>query len=370
MSTIVTILIAPDVLVDLTTATGIIEGAAEARGITARVLVAGTAGEADSVLAELRPTDELIFLPGTAGDLADTRAAMPNGSLIRVDFDERASDRTPGIRAHIRGRGIDGLRFAVDSWFFHHSHPGQIVRYGDEADQKAELRLPANRQGPFPVAVLIHGGYWHSRWEFDLMDAMAVDLTERGYATWNIEYRRPDDSSWLEMTTDVHRAVTLLAELAPQHNLDLARIVALGHSAGGQIVLRLAADLRSDAASPVQLALAVSLAGVLDLETADRRWLGEGAVSLALGARYSELTDVYDASSPLRRLPIGVPHAVVYGTGDNLDLQDSSRSYLIAANAGTDEVLALEGPGNHFAVIDPDSAIWPDIVKLMQPYSA
>ena len=44
--------------------------------------------------------------------------------------------------------------------------------------------------GPFPVAVVIHGGFWREIWTRDLMDGIAVDLTRRGWATWNIEYRR------------------------------------------------------------------------------------------------------------------------------------------------------------------------------------
>jgi acetyl esterase/lipase len=253
----------------------------------------------------------------------------------------------------------------VDSWHFHRSHPATVHQYGLEPDQKAELRIPSTGQHAFPVAVLIHGGYWHSRWELDLMDAMAVDLTNRGYATWNIEYRRPDDAGWDAMTKDVEQAVKHLAAISVDHPIDLERVVALGHSAGGQILLRLIADLNAQPNAPVHVAFGVSLAGVLDLETADRRWLGEAAVSTAIGAHHADLPAVYAASSPIRRLPLGSPHAVVYGLQDNLDLQDISRSYLAAARRNSDQVLELSGAGDHFDVIDPRSAIWPEIAALL-----
>ena len=40
------------------------------------------------------------------------------------------------------------------------------------------------------VAVFVHGGAWKNSWTLDLAEAMADDLTARGWATWNIEYRR------------------------------------------------------------------------------------------------------------------------------------------------------------------------------------
>jgi acetyl esterase/lipase len=142
--------------------------------------------------------------------------------------------------------------------------------------------------------------------------------------------------------------------------------VLLGHSAGGQLVVRLAADAAGDPSAAVRPALTVSLAGVLDLDVADRRWLGEGSVSTALGGRRAEVADVYRQSSPIARLPIGLPLAVVCGLQDNLDLLDISRSFAAAAEAAGDEVTVLEGAGNHFAVIDPDDPLWAPIADLVE----
>jgi hypothetical protein len=56
--------------------------------------------------------------------------------------------------------------------------------------QFGEFRLPAGI-GPFPVAVVIHGGCWTSA-SATLRNtaALADALREAGIATWNIEYRR------------------------------------------------------------------------------------------------------------------------------------------------------------------------------------
>ncbi|CCQ15708.1 putative esterase [Rhodococcus sp. AW25M09] len=337
------IVAAPGVFADLTTAQELAGRALTARGMTGGIVDAATG------------SDEVIVVPGDRIPVD----ASSYSSVVRVDLGQCPPDRSEGIRTHIRGRGLDGLRFAIDSVYFHRVHPGTILTYGDHPEQRVEQRLPEG-DGPFPVAMLIHGGYWRSRWEFDLMDAMAVDLTQRGYATWNVEYRRPDEHGWDAMTGDVAAALAAL-ETAPG-NLDLSRIVLMGHSAGGQLALRLAADSAGKSVTP---ALAVSLAGVLDLRVGDQRWLGEGAVSNAIGARFADAQDTYEASSPISRLPMGVPTVVVSALADDPNLLEISRAYYAAASAGSDSVTSVEGPGGHFAVVDPTSQIWADIVAAV-----
>ncbi|MDA0645870.1 MULTISPECIES: alpha/beta hydrolase [Nonomuraea] len=212
--------------------------------------------------------------------------------------------------------------------------------------------------GPSPVVVLVHGGYWRSVWAADLMEALCADLTARGFAVWNLEYRRPDLHGWDATTADVAAGMEALTRLdAP---LDLGRLAVAGHSAGGQLALRAAAD-------GAGVALAVSLAGVLDLVEGDRRWVGTGAVAAALGVTtWDDLPErerstaerVYGGASPLVRVPIKVRQLIVQGSGDDLDLVDFGRRYArAAANAG-DEVTYLEMVGDHFAVIDPRTPIW------------
>lgn len=215
-----------------------------------------------------------------------------------------------------------------------------VHRYGPDPDQHADLLLPTVAPGPHghPVAVLVHGGLWRSRWTSDLMGPMAADLAARGWVTRNVEYRRPDAHGWDATTADVAAALAALAALAAgPAGLDLGRVVTLGHSAGGQLVTRLAADVAADVAAgrpvAVRPALTVSLAGVLDLVEGDRRRLGAGAVAQALGGRADERPEVYAASSPAHRLPVGSPLAVVCGLDDDPHLLDLSRAFVRAARA-------------------------------------
>nr|WP_221475557.1 alpha/beta hydrolase [Sphaerisporangium rubeum] len=207
--------------------------------------------------------------------------------------------------------------------------------------------------------MLVHGGFWRSVWGADLMDAPAVDLTARGYATWNVEYRRPDHHGWQATTADVAAGLAALHDLATtDRRIDPRRVAVAGHSAGGQLALRLAADT-----GPSGLAFAVSLAGVVDLREGDRRRMGAGAVAAALGGSHEDVPWVYAAADPLSRLPLGVPHLVVQGRDDDLDLVDMARRYTAAARAAGDHVIHLEHPGDHFAVIDPATPIWAATVE-------
>jgi acetyl esterase/lipase len=240
-----------------------------------------------------------------------------------------------------------------------------LSRYGRDADQFGELRMPAPDAAPPAVAVLVHGGYWRSRWQLDLMDALAIDLQRRGFASWNIEYRRPDRHGWDATAADVDAAVRHLDTLAGRFPVDLARLVLIGHSAGGQLAARAAADLVVSSAGP-RPAVLVSLAGVLDLAEAHRRHLGDGAVAAALGGSPADRPDVYRAASPSARVPLGIGQVIVTVRGDDPGLNEVSDRYVAAARAAGDRVTVIEGDGDHFTLIDPASRVWADTMDRVR----
>jgi hypothetical protein len=68
--------------------------------------------------------------------------------------------------------------------------PDLRVKYGDDPSNIGDLRLPTGK-GPFPVAVLIHGGCFRADFaKLDELSQLAEALRRDGIATWNIEYRR------------------------------------------------------------------------------------------------------------------------------------------------------------------------------------
>ena len=122
---------------------------------------------------------------------------------------------------------------------------GLRIAYGDGPEQFGELRLPAST-GPHPVVVLIHGGCWLSDFDYRYMTHLGDALATQGYASWTIEYRRLGASGggWPQTFTDVGLALDALRDIAATQPLALGRIVTVGHSAGGQLALWLAARPR------------------------------------------------------------------------------------------------------------------------------
>ncbi len=114
-------------------------------------------------------------------------------------------------------------------------------RYGPGPSQVAELHLPQSR--PCPVVVLVHGGFWRVPYGRPLMAPLARGLAARGFAAWNIGYRRVGErgGGWPGTFADAAAAVDALADLAREHGLDLDRVASVGHSAGGHLALWTAA---------------------------------------------------------------------------------------------------------------------------------
>lgn len=243
----------------------------------------------------------------------------------------------------------------------------QRLDYGLDRSAFGELTLPAG-SGAVAVVVVMHGGFWRSAFDLDLGRPLAVDLANHGYAVWNVEYRRVGGGGgWTATFDDVAAAVDHLAgsgQQAANGRLDLDRVVALGHSAGGHLAAWSAARPGLPAGSPgarprVALRGAVSQAGVLDLRDAVAGRVGGGAVPDLLGGSPQEVPDRYDLASPVQRLPIGVPVVCVHGTADgNVPIRQSER-FAAAARAAGDpaELVTLDGV-DHFAVIDPSTAAW------------
>jgi acetyl esterase/lipase len=306
------------------------------------------AADAPAVLARAA---ELAGRPLIWLDL-DTVGGPPPEVLVRA-----------GVQT-IRGRGMDGHRWAVRSLVERAAWPASTHAYGTDRDQVADLRLPEG-DGPHPVAVLIHGGAWRANWDRDLMDAMGVDLARRGIATWNIEYRRVGDGGgWPESFDDVAAAIDALAAVdAP---LDLGRVALVGHSAGGQFAAWAAA--RADAAVPP--AIVVSLAGVLDLVDAARRGVYDNAVVGLMGGTPQEQPERYAQGSPAHRLPIGVDQLLIHGTADLADNVDMNRVYAERARAAGDAVELVElADVDHFAIIEPRSAAYLAIAQRLERWA-
>jgi len=251
--------------------------------------------------------------------------------------------------------------------------PTARIAYGPDSLQFGELRLP-DGPGPFPVAIVIHGGCWVSRFATLRNSAAFSDaLRDAGVATWNIEYRRADSpgGGWPTTFLDAARATDQLRAMAQTYPLDLSRVIAVGHSAGGHLAMWLAAADQVPPTSPIArrdplpLAGAVALAGIVDLaefRTYSRFTCGD-VVDGLMGGSPEQVPERYAAGSPRALLPFRVPHVQIVGSEDRVMPAPAREAHrAAAAAAGSPFGLHIIRGAGHHELLSPQSEIWPAVL--------
>ncbi len=247
------------------------------------------------------------------------------------------------------------------------------ISYGPAEQHFADLRLPPT-PGPYPVVVVVHGGFWRNRYSLDHIGHLAQAITDAGAATWTPEYRRIGDPGGAYPGTflDLVSAVAHLQSIAPDYDLDVDRVVVTGHSAGGHLALWLLSSGRISMWTryggtltpspilspdmPIRLRGAVSLAGVTDLRRAWELGLSRGVVHDFLDSTPDQMPERYIEASPIELLPTRTRTVLIHGTEDeDVPFELSERYYRAALDKGDPcSLVALSGAG-HFELIDPRS---------------
>jgi acetyl esterase/lipase len=253
--------------------------------------------------------------------------------------------------------------------------PDATVHYGPAPSQVAELFLPKNR-GPHPIVVLLHGGCFLKQYEgFAQTSALAADLAGRGYAVWNVEYRKLGEpgAGYPGTFQDVATAIDGLRAEAPKYDLDLKRVIAVGHSAGGHLALWAASRAKIPVSSPLHTAdplkigAVISLAGIGDLKGQAGVWAmpcGDDTLSRLLDLPHRR--EPYADTSPAELLPSGVKVVMVHGVFDPVMPPYTGREYAAEARKAGDKADVLIVPdAGHFDLVIPTTPAWKDIVGVL-----
>jgi acetyl esterase/lipase len=245
------------------------------------------------------------------------------------------------------------------------SAPYAILRYADHPRGFAELRLPIGARdggGPFPLAVIYHGGCWKTGIASQAyMAPLATRWQAAGIATLNVDYREVGDGGgWPGSFLDWAASARLIEEVAATYPVDRARVTLVGHSAGALPALWLARADGADGPLGPRAAIRAHAAIVLDgpgdvgaEQPAFDALCQFAAVEPFMGALPAAGPARYAAIAPVTRAP---------GLGQVLFVQARlpapAADTLRAIGARGARVELRENPGaSHFAIITPGNPV-------------
>jgi acetyl esterase/lipase len=100
--------------------------------------------------------------------------------------------------------------------------------------------------GPFPVAILVHGGGWGSGDKKGDITPLLDPLTAANFTWFSINYRLAPKDLWPACFDDVQTAIRWVKTHVADYKGDTARIALIGYSAGGNLVCLAAARAGDD----------------------------------------------------------------------------------------------------------------------------
>ncbi len=260
----------------------------------------------------------------------------------------------------IVGRGTVGYLNAIDYLRIRLASPAERHRYAEHPDGFFDLRLP-DGDPPHPVVALVHGGFWRSVWSFDIMDQLAAALTERGFATFNLEYRR-GDGSFPAGNQDINAAIDWILAHGTDLGLDTDDVTLVGHSAGGYHVLH-GAHQRGDVSGVVALGAVTDLRAITTSHGDEPE--GDPATRF-IGVDQETDPTVWDTAS-ITGVPL-VPVHLVHGSEDEDVPVTHARAY-VASSGGNRSLTELPGVG-HMELIDPADDVFASLVAAIDDVRA
>ena len=248
------------------------------------------------------------------------------------------------------------------------------IHYGAGAMQFGDLWLPKEPRGP--LVVFLHGGWWRVEYGLAYGGHLCAALRDQGLAVWSIEYRRlGNGGGWPGTFQDVAAGYDYVTTLARQYPLNLTRVMAAGHSAGGQLAFWLAGrphiphgSVLAEPQPRVPLRAVVGLAAAVDLRlTAElagyfRFAHDKDEVYRLMGGSPEKMAERYRAGDPGDLLPLGVPQVLIQGTEDSqIPPALPERWAAIARRQGDSVRVVMIPDADHFDVVDPQSRAWPAV---------
>ncbi|MEQ9497605.1 MAG: alpha/beta hydrolase [Deltaproteobacteria bacterium] len=194
------------------------------------------------------------------------------------------------------------------------------VSFGDDA-RRLDVFVPPG-DGPHPVVVFVHGGFWVSggrKAAFGVYERLGHRLAQAGVLGVVISYRLAPAHRHPAQISDVAAAIATAFDNVAQYGGDPQRVFVMGHSAGAHLALLAALDRRwlaAEGASPRRIAGVIGLSGVYDLPDLATRGRGKIRVPQVFGSS----AEVWKQASPVTHVAKRTPRIL---------LADGDEDYLV-----------------------------------------
>src|ERR1700722_12576376 len=129
--------------------------------------------------------------------------------------------------------------------------------------------------GPFPVAIVVHGGGWGGGDKAKDITGVLRSLGDAHFVWFSINYRLAPKYKWPACYDDVRAAIAWVKAHATEFNGDPNRIVLIGYSAGGEL-----ACLAAVQGAPVEAVVGISPPTDMEADTQRRGGLRKSCVAL------------------------------------------------------------------------------------------
>jgi alpha-L-fucosidase 2 len=113
----------------------------------------------------------------------------------------------------------------------------QNVEYGraDGTPLLMDIHIP-DGPGPFPAAILVHGGGFDGGSKSTNVRPLFAPLTEAGFAWFSIDYRLAPKAHFEQAISDVITAIQYVRSHTYVYHVKMDKIALIGESAGGYLV--------------------------------------------------------------------------------------------------------------------------------------
>ena len=277
---------------------------------------------------------------------------------VELSVAERELEYAPSSRLTDGDFGPFVEQYAARSEAARRSLPVRTIDYGPGPANTIDLTIPdrasapgAPLDGPLPIHVFLHGGYWQ---ELSKRESLFLGREDgnRGVALAAVDYTLAPAASLDAIVDECCAAVRAIRAVADDHGLDPDALVLSGSSAGAHLAamttLRLPAGER-----PAGLIL---VSGIYLLEP-----LVGTTINEAVGLDRSSAVALSPLTHPLDGFP---PTVVAYGDDETDEFKRQSRALVDALTETGVKVSEVELPGrNHFDVVFD---IVPDLTDILE----